>query len=225
MARYSAFVFFLVMCLSAQGQSNRYIVSFKDKNNSPFSVSEPEKYLSERAITRRIRNNVQVVTADLPVNAAYVSQVKATGATTFFTSRWMNAVLVEATPAQIGTIMGFSCVSNAEMVAPGKKLIGGRIKTVKQKNSTASSTATTAQLHMVGLDSMHAEGFLGEGMIISFFDGGFPGVDAAAPFQPIFAENRLMLTQDFVANSGNVYQYDKHGTEVFSIVAGLKSAA
>jgi serine protease AprX len=225
MARYSAFVISLMLCLAAQGQSNRYIVSFKDKNNSPYLITEPEKYLSDRAITRRIRNNVPVVTADLPVNTSYVSQVKATGASTFFTSRWMNAVLVEATPAQIGSVMSLPFVSNAEMVAPGKKLIGGRTKNVRQKNTTPASNATTAQLQMVGLDSMHTDGFLGEGILISFFDGGFPGLNAAAPFQPIFEENRVKLTQDFVANSGNVYQYDKHGTEVFSVVAGVKSAA
>src|SRR5438552_12457650 len=99
MARYSAFIIFFVVCLSARAQSDRYIVSFRDKNNTPFSTSDPDKYLSERAIARRIRNNVTVGTEDIPVNATYVTQVKATGASTFFTSRWMNAVLVEATPA------------------------------------------------------------------------------------------------------------------------------
>ncbi len=225
MVRYSAFILFLFAGLYATAQSNRYIVSFKDKNNTPFSLSEPEKYLSDRAIARRIRTNTPVVLEDIPVNATYVAQVRATGAFTFFTSRWLNALLVEATPAQIGSIMILPFVSKAEMVAPGKKLIGGRLKNVKQKNTTPASTASTAQLQMLGLDQMHTDGYFGAGVLVSFFDGGFPGVNAAAPFQPIFTDNRIKLTQDFVANSGNVYQYDKHGTEVFSIVAGLKAAA
>ncbi len=224
MARSSALMLLLMMCLYSKAQSDRYIISFKDKNNSPYLLSEPEKFLSQRAIARRNRNHVPIATEDIPVNATYVSQVKATGASTFFTSRWMNALLVEATTAQINSILALPFVLKSEMVAPGKKLIGGRVKNIKQKNSTAASNASTAQLHMVGLDTMHADGFRGEGVLVSFFDGGFPGVNAATPFQPIFAENRVILTQDFVANSGNVYQYDKHGTEVFSVVAAVKDA-
>src|SRR3954471_19634616 len=110
MARYSAFALLILLWSPAWAQSNRYIVSFKDKNNTPYSISEPAKYLSERSIARRIRNNVPVVIEDIPVNAAYVSQVKATGVSTFFTSRWMNAVLVEGTAAQMSAVTGLPFV-------------------------------------------------------------------------------------------------------------------
>jgi serine protease AprX len=225
MARCSIFLICLLLSLSSWAQSNRYIISFKDKDNSPFSISDPGKYLSERAILRRIRNNISVVIEDIPVNAAYVTQVKATGVSTFFTSRWMNAVLVEGTQAQINSVMSLPFVLKSEMVAPGKKLIGGRLKNVRQKSSSPASNSTTAQLQMVGLDQMHTDGYAGDGILVSFFDGGFPGVNAAVPFQPIFLDNRVKFTQDFVSNSGNVYQYDKHGTEVFSVVAAVKESA
>jgi serine protease AprX len=53
------------------------------------------------------------------------------------------------------------------------------------------------------------------------FDGGFLGVDAAAPFQEIFSEGRFnaTLSHDFVANSDDVFQYDDHGTMVLSLIS------
>src|SRR5690606_10378920 len=84
---------------------------------------------------------------------------------------------------------------------------------------TASSTQ--AQLQMIGLDDMQREGHRGEGMIIAVFDGGFPGVNTAPPFQHIFNDNRIDLeaSKDFVMDSGDVFQYDDHGTQVFSVIA------
>jgi serine protease AprX len=36
------------------------------------------------------KQNISIIEEDLPVNPGYVSQVKTTGAKTFFTSRWWN---------------------------------------------------------------------------------------------------------------------------------------
>ena len=225
MVRCSQAVLLCLLSFSAWSQSDRYIISFKDKNGSSYSVNSPGAFLSAKAIARRDRNAIPVTSEDLPVNNSYVAQVKSTGASTFFTSRWMNAVLVEATTTQLAAIMSLPFVLKSEMVAPGKNLLGGRLKNLKQKKSSATSGATTDQLQMLGLDQMHADGYLGEGILVSVLDGGFPGVNVAAAFQPIVTENRIKLTQDFVTNSGNVYQYNDHGTEVLSVMAGYLESA
>ncbi|MEJ0054391.1 MAG: S8 family peptidase [Bacteroidota bacterium] len=212
-------IFLSVISTSVWAQSNRYVVFFKDKNNTPYSLSNPEAFLSTKSINRRDHSRIAVTEDDLPVNPSYVSQVKAAGAKTFFRSKWMNAVLVEASPAVIAVIVNLPIVSKIQFVAPGTKLIGGRTKELKIRNSADSPAATRTQLEMLGLDSMHSEGYYGEGITVSVFDSGFPGVNVAQAFQPIFTENRLKMTTDFVANSGNVYQYNQHGTEVFSIIA------
>ena len=36
-------------------QFTRYIIKLKDKNGSPYSISDPTAYLSQRAIDRRTR--------------------------------------------------------------------------------------------------------------------------------------------------------------------------
>ena len=67
-------------------------------------------------------------------------------------------------------------------------------------------------------------GTRGEDIVIGIFDGGFQGVNTGAPFQHIFNENRINLavSKDFVTNSDDVFQFDEHGTEVFSVIAAYQ---
>ncbi|CAN5121138.1 S8 family serine peptidase [soil metagenome] len=216
------FLLLLLVNGSLFAQSDRYMVFFKDKNSSPYSISQPSAFLSAKAIARRNHSAIAVTSEDLPVNAAYVNELKLSrpGVRTFFTSRWMNAVLVEASLADIAAIRLLPIVSKADLVAPGVKLIGGRLKELKQKQVNGDAPGVTqTQLEMVGMNTMHSENIYGEGVTVSILDSGFPGVNTAVPFQPIFTENRMKLTKDFVTNSPNAYQFDKHGTEVFSVIA------
>ncbi len=210
----------LLLLLSLQGwsQTNRYVVFFKDKNGSPYQISQPQAFLSQRAIDRRNRLAITVKTEDIPVTPFYVAQVKGLGAKTFYTSRWMNALLVEANAATVSSIASLPFVAKAEYVAPGNRLLGGRVKNLSWQQA-ASAEVTGNQLAMLGLDKMHADGWRGEGVMISVFDGGFTGVNTVAAFQDIFSEGRMKMTQDLVTNSGNVYQFHDHGTKVFSEIS------
>jgi len=213
--------FLLLLISNSVLAQNRYVVFFKDKNNNPYSVSQPESFLSAKAIVRRNHSSIAVNADDLPVTPLYVTQIRQTGAKAFFTSRWMNAVLIEVdNEAALDLINALPIVSKVELAAPGKKLIGGRMKQLKQKNASTSSGATQTQLQMLGLNTMHSDNIHGEGVTVSILDSGFPGVSTAPAFQPILAENRIKLTKDFVTNSANVYQFDRHGTEVLSVIAG-----
>lgn len=207
----------VIVALPATAQTHRYMVFFNDKTGTPHSISTPSTFLSSRAVERRAKALVGIVAEDLPVVPDYVTQVRTTGAKAFFTTRWMNGVLVEANAAQRAAIESLPCVSSTEFVAPNQQLIGGR------KGSKwapmATEAATDGQLALLSLDSMHNDGFQGEGVMIAVFDSGFPGVDAVTAFQSLRDENRILLTTDFIRNSGDVFQYDQHGTQVLSIMA------
>jgi len=211
------FFYFIVQLISAQSV-NRYIIFFKDKTSASYSVSQPQQFLSSRAIDRRSKQHIAITEEDFPVNATYVAQVKAMGAKTFFTSRWMNCLLVETNAATVDQIKLLPFVSSTEFVAPNKKLSSSRIKKNRSKKETSVAAATLGQLQLIGLDEMQADGFTGEGINIAVFDSGFPGVNTASSFQPIFQENRLVDSYDFIAKSGNVFDYDDHGTEVLSVI-------
>lgn len=213
---------FLLIAFTANAQINRYMVFFKDKVGSVYSVNEPQAFLSQRAIDRRIKQSIAVTQNDLPVNKSYVQGVRDVGARTFFTSRWMNGVLVQCEQNLVSNIEALPYVSRVEFVAPNERLgITGRKRTEMKVKELKTASSTQAQLQMIGLDDMQREGHRGEGMIIAVFDGGFPGVNTAPPFQHIFNDNRIDLeaSKDFVMDSGDVFQYDDHGTQVFSVIA------
>jgi serine protease AprX len=213
---------YLICALGASAQSNRYMVFFKDKDGSSFSASSPLEFLSEKAIARRIKEDVEITAQDFPVNSNYVSGVANTGAEVFFSTRWMNGVLVQCAPALLASIQALPFVDHVEFVAPQAKLQnGGRQKSNLRKKNGATGVRTQTQLQMLGIPQMHADGFRGEGIDIALFDGGFFGANVSEPFQHIFNEGRYHdeLSHDFVRNTDNVFQYDDHGTQVFSVIA------
>ncbi|HEX8059539.1 MAG TPA: S8 family serine peptidase, partial [Cyclobacteriaceae bacterium] len=198
---------------------NRYIVYFTDKNSSTFNVSDPAKFLSPRSISRRLKQGIDVTTQDLPVNRNYIQQLNTTGAKVYFTSRWLNCALVQTTPDVITLLRSFPFVSDVKRVAPGTRLTSGRVKSNKNRKQSGGAEATKRQLQMVGIDEMQLDDEYGKGVFVAVLDAGFPGVNTAQPFQHLFSGNQVTDTYDFVFNTKNVYRYDSHGTEVFSVIA------
>ena len=214
----------LFFASSGWAQVNRYLVFFKDKAGVPFNINAPTEFLSLKAIERRVEQGIAISQEDLPVNQNYVQGVRDVGADTFFKTKWMNGVLVQCDASLIPAIQNLNYVDRVEFVAPNERLTGGRKRTELKTKELKTASSTQAQLHMIGLDEMHSIGNKGEDIVIAIFDGGFQGVNTGAPFQHIFAENRLDLTvsKDFVTNSDNVFQFDEHGTEVFSVIAAYQ---
>jgi serine protease AprX len=213
----------LFLFFGAVAQTDRYIVFFTDKQGTPYSLAQPSQFLSQRSIERRAKQGIPLTNEDLPVNPSYITQVKSKGAETYFTSRWMNCVLIQSDAATVDQIKLLSFVKSIDFVAPNAKLSGGRIRKIRSKKETSSTPATNDQLQMIGIDQMQADGFKGEGVMIAVFDAGFPGVNTATPFQHIFLENRLLDSYDFIGKSGNVFSYDDHGTEVLSVIGAFSN--
>lgn len=222
--RFTALMFPLLLMGITEGvaQVNRYVVFFRDKHNTPYTSDAPEAFLSRRAIDRRLDQGIFINTDDLPVTPAYIDAVEATGADVFFTTRWLNGVLVQCDAGLVAQINALPFVDRIEYVAPGARLVsGGRRQRATQRTDSGAATRTGQQLAMIGLDAMQNAGYRGEQIHVAVFDGGFLGVDQAVPFQHIFQDNRLHTADryDLVTNSGNVFQYDDHGTAVFSVIA------
>ncbi|MBL0744910.1 S8/S53 family peptidase [Chryseolinea lacunae] len=203
-------------------QVNRYMVFFKDRTGTSYSVDAPLVFLSQRAIDRRTQQGVNITEQDFPVNKAYVEALQDAGAETFFSTRWMNGVLVQCDNALLPTLQALAFVDHVEFVAPNAKLQkSGRKKVTYAIKADEVASKTQAQLQMIGLDQMQAAGYKGQTRVIGVFDGGFPGVNTTTPFQHLIDNHQIDLaaSRDFIANSDNVFQYNEHGTEVFSIIA------
>lgn len=222
----------LLTCqLSSYGQPVRkYLVLLRDKTNSPYQVSKPGQFLSQRSILRRQKQNIAVLERDLPVNPSYVSQLQQAGARIWFTSRWLNAVLVEATDAALAGIQKLSIVKGIEF---GRALANARIGTEDLSGSAPTSVTNNkfgtvaplnygnaqAQITQLGVDKMHQQGYAGNGMLIGVLDAGFQNANNVAFLKPVFDEKRVLATYDFVKKETSVYEDDSHGLSCLSAIA------
>ncbi len=217
-------------CLLPTAQCNaqlpaKYLITFKDKTNSPYSVSKPLEFLSQRSVNRRQKQGITVKTRDLPVNPSYISEITKTGAKVMFTSRWMNAALVQTSATNLQTILKLPFVKGLE--------VNGSIDSpVSRSGRKASKFETTdiqgfnyglskTQNEMIGVDRMHDLGFKGEGMMIGVLDAGFNNADKIPAFKALFDEKRIVGTYDFVKKETSVYEDDAHGTEVLACMGAF----
>jgi len=216
----------VLLHFSVLAEEHRFMVFLADKTSTGYTIENPEAFLSARAIERREKQGILITEDDLPVSENYVSQISDLGVSVFFRSRWMNSLLVQTDSSSIADIAALSFVDSIQYIAKGPRLSHESVpfeipETFKTPQSV--SATTDIQLAMLHADSMHNDGYLGEGMYIAILDAGFPGVNEYKPFEHIHAENRLIAYKDFVTNSGNPFIYtssaNAHGTSVLSTIA------
>lgn len=212
---------FLFAAKGVNAQMNRYVVYFPDKKDSPYSVEQPNDYLSQKAIDRRIKSGYQITEEDFPVNANYLDSLIKYNAKPFYTSRWFNAAIVQVEQEVVDEITGKSFVSQVEYVAPGAQYPDvpseQNLSYVANEPSGAGSTAD--QLNMLSAKSMHADGYTGEDVWVAVLDAGFLGTNESAVFKDLFETNRILDMEDFVTGGKDVFKYVDHGTKVLSCLA------
>lgn len=71
-----------------------YRVYLTDKTGTPYSITHPEAFLSQRAIDRRARYNIAITEEDLPLNPAYVAQIRSAANPVYMPSqsKWTNTL-------------------------------------------------------------------------------------------------------------------------------------
>lgn len=219
--------------LQAQIAPDKYWIQFTDKNNSPYSIDNPQDFLSERALQRRANQNISIDEKDIPVNPQYLQAVADAGATLFFPSKWLNGVTIETADQNV-----LDAIMALPFVESSLKLENDPLKhEIKQKTFFANETYSTESLAPVksgkntgSLDygmgytqinqlngiGLHDMGYQGEGMIVAVLDGGFIEVDTHPAFENMREEGRLLGTKDFVYPGGSVFCDSYHGTGVLS---------
>ena len=214
---------------AAQGTVRRHLVYFRDKAGTPYSVAQPQAFLSARAVARRTRQGIAVLPRDLPVVPAYVAQVRAVsgGPQVLYTSRWFNAAVVSCDSVTLARITALPAVRSAATLNRSFRALVPAPAPVPVPLVAARNTqATRAQYgpayrqnQQIGALAMHDAGFRGEGMQIAVFDAGFPGVDRIPALQPLFQSQRLLGTRNFVDGGTSVFLRNSHGTNCVSAMA------
>lgn len=224
----------LLISLFTEAQT-RYLIRFKDKGTSPFSISNPSQYLSARAVARRTAYNITIDSTDLPVTPRYIDSVRMAGAVTILNvSKWLNQVSIETTDANaLAKINSFPFVFSAGPVAARQTGASGRSalksSTKKFKERTVRITNTTAdfynygasynQVHMHNGEFLHNIGLRGQNMIVSMLDAGFFNYTTLRSFDSVNANGQVLGTWDFVNREASVTEDNAHGMQCFSIIA------
>jgi hypothetical protein len=237
----SLMLLLVVACLMAEVNvmgADKYIIFLKDKNNSPYSLANPQDFLSQRSIERRSRFNIPFDEKDLPVTPLYISQIAATGALVHYPLKWINAVVIIA--SNDGILNAVAALPFVDHISPGNKAphqagkgrsainqIGGIVPyttgspIIPANNRSTGSLdygAAWNQVSMIGLDHLHDLGFTGQGMLIAVLDAGFWDVDQGTAFSYLWQNNLIAGTRDFATPGGNVFQNHTHGESVLSIM-------
>ncbi|MGL4632013.1 MAG: S8 family serine peptidase [Leadbetterella sp.] len=222
------FTLLCLMIVQVISGQNRYFVYLKDKKSSSFSVNNPEKYLSKRSIDRRVKQNIRITQRDLPVDNSYINQISAVGAKVIGTSKWLNAVLIEATPLQHSNIQKLSFYLSTEAGTSIKNARVGQETDSKWTQETFvdfNYGNSLVQNNQMGVDLMHKNNFTGKGILLGVFDSGFDKADVQDYNAHVFANKRIVDTYDFVAKEKNVYDDHNHGANVLSAIVGLKQGS
>ena len=219
---------------AATGAAPQYAfqVTFTDKNNTPYSLSNPSVYLSPRALSRRAAQGIIIDSTDLPVNHAYVDSVLTlTGGKFHETSRWLNmCVILLPDSALIHAIDGKPYIRNIKLVgiySPDLHKTSNNTvlpTTPAARKTTGFNAAyygnTWSQTTLVNGDYLHSRGYNGSGKLIAVLDAGFIGSRAGAGFDSLWRSGRVADTFDFTYANKNVFTQEGHGTEVLSNMAG-----
>lgn len=227
--------FFLLLSVlvlqSATAQYSRHIVQLANKNNSPYSITNPSEYLSAKAIERRVRQRIAIDSSDLPVNPAYLDSVRNAGNVVILsTSRWLNYVLIETTEsAALDKINQFSFVKTISRAAPRKasrraKFEADTKPVRKQKQIQGGGNivdygSSAEQVSIHEGEFLHNRGLRGEGMTIAMLDAGYYQYDNNPAFDSIRLHHQVLDTWDFVKNKRSVTEEHMHGMVCFSTIA------
>ena len=220
----------LVGLSSAAKPQSKYFIGFTDKANSPYTISNPEQFLSIRSIERRTRQNLALTESDLPVNPSYLDTLANMGITIHFPLRWMNGVVATiSTPDQLTQIQNIPFVSGIkEIYTPTKEHKSSKF-TIEEPQSQPFSKPdkdapnygiSATQVKMLNGHILHGNGFLGEGIEIAVLDAGFYNVDSHPVFDSLWMNKRILGTKDFVNPTSNIYNEHAHGMMVLSIMGG-----
>ena len=218
----------------AEAQFTRYVVKLKNKGGTPFSLSTPTAYLSQKAIDRRTKYGISLDSTDLPVTPSYLSQIAAVANVNVLNvSKWHNSVAIQTSdPNAITTINALSFVQSVSPIAARIQNSSNQKFSVTEQAYTPSQLRTqittdffnygTSSLNEINLHKgqfLHNIGLRGQGMVIAMLDGGFFNYNTFDAMDSIMVNNQVLDTWDFYSKNATVSDDNPHGMQCLSTIA------
>jgi serine protease AprX len=231
------FLFFILLfpTFNTSAQFTKYIVRFKDKSGTPFSIDNPSAYLSQKSIERRKKQNIAIDEADLPITPRYIDSIRLSGTVSIIDqSKWLNQVCIATADAgalaKINTLP--FVIASQPLMQPARVQTQLTNKFDEELNSITTPAIVNnvfdyysygnsySQIHIHEGEYLHNKGFRGEGMSVAILDAGFYHYLSLPAFDSMRNNNQIKETYDFVDNNISVDEDYFHGMQVFSIMAG-----
>lgn len=222
----------------AQTAPNKYWIRFTDKLQSPYSLSRPQEFLSEKCVERRINLGIGFDELDLPVNENYITQVLSMGpGVLHHKSKWLNAITIYtedsswlSNVSQLPFVAEVKSVSTSVSGQPDGEAEPAKLRVVDVRSEGALSVElcdsfpeygmSWRQTEMLNAQWLHGLGYRGAGVDIAQLDAGWSRTDQLPVFERLRSEGRIKMVRDFVwIDNANVYTYNSHGTSVLSLMA------
>jgi subtilisin family serine protease len=223
----------LFLCWSSLSAQNvqRYWIYFKDKGRAELGKSRDSKNLplSDRSLQRRLNQGISPLFdySDLPLESSYLQQLRNLGLPVYRQSKWLNAVSVTATAAEL---IG---ISNLPFVRKIEKVGVFHFRNQDLLTSFAPDTAARMQQNdygpsenqnaLIGIPQAHTLGYHGQGVRIALFDTGYSLLHESLQQVQVVASRDFVQGDSVVSNqSSDQPGQHNHGTEILAIIAGYK---
>ncbi len=209
------------------------------KNNSPYSIENPQEYLSARAIERRSRYNIPIDIHDLPVNPQYIEAVADIGVQVINPTKWLNGITIYTNdPSLLSEIEALPFVKSVRKArqatqAHPKTDFDDDISLFKPswENETIIDFSNRTKLlvrvlhfnmALVTTKLIRSMVFLSTTTVSRARDGHcsvrcrFSYANQLNAFDSLYMNGLIYGTRDIVSGGTNVYQGSFHGTGVLS---------
>jgi len=209
---------------SADIPKQKYAVFFKDKPSLEYTIFEPQKYLSDQSIERRLDYGILLDDDDLPVHQEYISSLLELGVEIYAYSKWENLVILDMAVDLEETVKDLPFVTSIKYV--GKTFYESRDNRRKieipRRDFTKYETVYGGAYNQISImngEYLHRMGYRGEGRTVSVLDGGFINVQSMPFFDSLRLREGMLDIWDVTENDDWVYENSTHGTEVLSTMA------
>lgn len=205
-------------------------VYFNDKPSSATFLANPLTMLTQRALDRRMAQNISLDITDVPVEQSYITQIAANpGITVMAKSRWMNALHIRGTQTNIQALTSLSFVNHVTFanhsLNPGGRISqNNKISAVNKQFETQviyNYGGSQNQIEMLNGHLLHQQNYTGQGKVIAVLDSGFLGVNTAIPFQNLITNNQILGGYNFPDQNANYFSRHNHGSNVLSTMGGF----
>ncbi|MDB4344422.1 S8 family serine peptidase [bacterium] len=206
---------FSFLLFNAYFSQEKYWVYLTDKEGVEFN---PHAYFDQKAINRRIKNNVPLNHfTDRPLRTDYQNKIAGIAESICGHTRWFNAIACKLTPQQFIEIKNLNFVKEVTPMITETVFADGNSYKELHKGEQGLLEGQIAS--MQGKE-FTKKGLTGKGIRICIIDAGFPDVNTSSIYQHIRDNNRIIKTWDFKKNKPDIYKYSSHGSTVLSCLAG-----